>query len=182
MKAVRFSSVVLAILLVAVAFSPVAAKPVVAPLDPQLALSAPVQSFLALPWVASIGAAAPSLSIDVENAAGANGYSCALVSQRPADYTKMVSRQYFDATWVIQNTGSVWYSKGIQFKYIGGAKMQTRGNSFSLHSNVSRGKKVALTVDMTAPKALGGYSTVWGLYVNNKVFCKVTLIVAVTSY
>jgi hypothetical protein len=186
MKAVRLFSVLLAVALVAVAFSPVAGKPAAALGSTTVATTSPVQSFLSAasgsPLLAPLSAAAPFMTIRVESVASAtSSYGCTLVSQSPKDYTKMQSRQYFDAKWVVQNTGQrVWYASAIPFKYIGGAKMQTRGSVFDLPGNIGRGQKVALSVDMTAPKAKGGYSTLWGLYSGNQAFCRVTLTIAVT--
>lgn len=185
MKAVRLSSVVLALVLVVLAFSPVAAKPVAAlPGVTTLSLTSPVQSFLnaasGLTLLEPLSASVPQVTLQLENAA-TGGYACTLLSQSPKDYTKMKSRQYFDATWVVQNSGSrIWSASATTFKYIGGAKMQTRGNEFDISQDIGRGKKLNLGVDMTAPKALGGYSTTWGLFTGKQSFCRVTLTIAVT--
>jgi hypothetical protein len=186
MKTVRLFSVVLAVALVAVAFSPFAAKPAEALGNPTVAMTSPVQSFLSaaagLPLLAPLSDSAPFMTVRVESvASGTSDYGCTLISQTPKDYTKMGSRQYFDASWVVQNTGSrIWYESAIVFKYIGGTKMQTHGSVFGLPGDIGRGKKANLTVDMTAPKAKGGYSTLWGLFSGSKAFCRVTLTIAVT--
>jgi hypothetical protein len=185
MKAVRLSSVVLAFVLVVLAFSPAAAKPSVAqPGATTLMVTSPLQPFLnaanGLALLEPMNASAPLVTVSVESAA-ATDYACTLVSQSPKDYTKMKSRQYFDASWVVQNSGRrIWYANAVSFKYIGGTKMQTHGNVFGIPEDIGRLKKLTLTVDMTAPKALGGYSTLWGLFTGKQAFCKVTMTIAVT--
>jgi hypothetical protein len=185
MKAVRLSSVVLAVVLVVIALSPMAVKPVAALSNTTVATSSPVQSFLSaangLSLLAPMSAPAPFVTIRVESAAAWGNYACELVSQTPKDYTQVRSRERFDAHWVVRNSGDhVWYASAIPFKYIGGKRMQTNGSVFSLSSDVGRGKKTSFTVDMIAPKAKGGYSTLWGLFAGKTAFCKVTMTIAVT--
>jgi hypothetical protein len=184
MKAVRLFSVVMAFVLVVLAFSPAAAKSAAQPGPVTLMVTSPVQSFLnaasGLSLLEPMNASTPVISLSLENAATGD-YACSLVSQSPKDYTKMKSRQYFDATWVVQNSGRrIWYASATVFKYMGGTKMQTRGDVFDISQDIGRGKKLNLGVDMTAPKALGGYSTTWGLFSSKQAFCRVTMTIAVT--
>jgi hypothetical protein len=84
-------------------------------------------------------------------------------------------------SWTVQNTGlRVWHSNTIALKYIGGTKMQTHGNTVYLASDVGRGKKVTLLVDMNAPKPLGTYSALWSLVSGKQNFCKLTITLTVT--
>lgn len=186
MKTVRLFSVVLAVALVAVAFSPFAVKPAEALGNSTVSATSPVESFMnaaaGLPLLAPLNAAAPSMTIRAENiTTSVSGYGCTLISQSPADYTRMRSRQYFDAVWNVRNSGQrIWNASAVSFKYLWGAKMQTRGDSFGLNRNIGLGKKVSLVVDMVAPRALGGYSTTWVLVSGNQPICRLTLTLAVT--
>ena len=109
-----------------------------------------------------------------------NGYSCTLLKQSPGDWFDMKPRQSFDISWTVQNTGAVWHSGQTRFAYVGGAKMQTKGDSFIFGQDVGRGGKTKLTVDMEAPKTPGVYSTLWAIYAGNTRFCKVTVTISVT--
>jgi hypothetical protein len=185
MKTVRLFSVVMAVAIVAAAFSPSVAKPVATQSGQTVVVTSPVQVFVdaarGTPLLASMGVTAPFIKISVESASASSDYACKLLSQSPKDYTKMVSRQYFDMIWTVQNSGKrIWYANVVPFKYIGGTKMHTYGDSFGLPGNIGRGKKATLVVDMTAPKARGIYSTLWGLYSGRKAFCRVTLTIGVS--
>ena len=109
-----------------------------------------------------------------------SSYGCTLVTQTPSDWVYMVKRQSFDAYWTVKNTGSaVWYSGSTKFAYLGGTKMQTKGDSFQIGNNVGRGGKIKLGVDMIAPKTPGTYSTTWALISGNTQVCRVTLTLTV---
>lgn len=182
MKTVRVFSVVLAAALFVTAFVPFASAPAVNALS--ASLNSPVQAFTdaanGLSLLAPMGIAAPMISASIEGSGTTSGYGCTLLKQTPLDWKKMRPRQYFDAVWTVQNSGStVWHGSSTKFAYVGGAKMQTRGDEFKLSNDVGRGKKVKLSVDMNAPKALGTYSTLWALFSGNQRFCKVTLTITV---
>jgi hypothetical protein len=183
MKAVRIFSVVLALTLLAVVAFPFAAKPVTAQASQTIMVTSPVQALMdaasGMPLLAPMSITAPLITLNVESAS--SDYACTLIKQSPKDYTKMKTRQYFDMQWTIQNSGNrIWYASAIPFKYIGGAKMQTHGDTFDLPGDVGRGNKVNLVVDMTAPKTQGIYSTLWGLYSGNRAFCRLTLTIGVS--
>jgi hypothetical protein len=184
MKAVRMFSIVMALALFAVAVFPATAKPVAAQANQTIMVTSPVQAFMdaasGMSLLAPMSVAAPFITMSVESAA-TSGYACTLVKQTPKDYTKMKTRQYFDMQWTVKNTGDrIWYANWVPFKYIWGAKMQTHGDTFSLPNDVGRGKKINLVVDMEAPKTQGIYSITWGLFTNQKAFCRVTLTIGVS--
>lgn len=186
MKAVRLFSIVMAVALFAAAFFPSAVKPIAAQSGQTVVMTSPVQAFMdsarGMPLLAPMSVTVPFVTISVESAAATSGYACTLVKQSPKDYSKMKTRQYFDVKWTIQNSGShIWYANWVPFKYMGGKKMQTHGDTFSLPGDVGRGEKVRLVVDMEAPKAQGIYSTTWGLYSGKSAFCRVTLTIGVSQ-
>ena len=132
-------------------------------------------------------AAAPVIKITMQSVPSSSaGYSCAYISQTPADWTVMTRRQDFDARWTVRNTGSkVWGRTAIDLAYYSGAKMSTRGTVFDLPKNVGLGGKVVLAVDMNAPKNNGWYTANWGLTTagsgNSKkqFFCLVSISIGV---
>lgn len=183
MKTVRVFSVVMAAILFVTAFLPFAAAPAAAQSVLSTAINAPAQAFVdatqGMPLLAPMGLAAPLISFSTE-AATSSSYGCTLIRQTPKDWTKMRPRQSFDMVWTVQNSGSaVWHAKSTKLAYVGGTKMQSKGSEMTLTSDVGRGKKTKLTVDMIAPKAQGTYSTLWALFAGNTRFCKVTLTVTV---
>lgn len=138
-------------------------------------------AFAPIPVAQVAAASAPAITVKFESVAAASNYSCALVSQKPADWTRMGRRRDFDAKWVVKNTGSkTWTTTGIDFKYISGTKMHTHASAYDLSKNTGPGKNITLIVDMNAPKTRGYYTTTWGLYSGGRLFCRVSISVNVT--
>jgi len=104
---------------------------------------------------------------------------CTLLSINPVP--ALSAREEWDAVWTVQNTSlSAWDSRRTVFKYLGGAKMQKRGDIVYLPYTVERGWTVHLGVDMIAPEDPGWHRTTWGL-VNrdNQVICQMNITVFV---
>ena len=172
MKNVRLFSLVMAVVLLVAAFgaSPAAAL--------RSASQAPANTF-----DASVFAPMSMTSLyypDYTSGTGL-GYSCSLVNQTPKDWVKMKPRQSFDMIWTVVNTGHKWNADYTQFKYLWGAKMQTRGDFFDFNGDVGYGKRIKLGVDMIAPKTPGTYPITWGLYSGSYRVCTVTFIVTVVK-
>jgi hypothetical protein len=184
MKTVRLFSIALAVVMLVATIVPFAATSAAARESASQTTGSPAQNFmeaaLGTPLLAPMSVSAPAISLSVDTNTSSN-YGCMLVRQTPLDWVKMQKRQSFDIYWTVQNTGgAVWHADSTKFAYVGGAKMQTHGDSFFLNNDVGRGKKVKLGVDMIAPKSLGTYSTLWALYSGNTRFCRVTLTLTVT--
>ncbi len=181
MKPVRFAVVFLAVVLFAAATLPVAAQPVAQGLPSE----SPTQSFadaaFGLPLLTPMSIASiPVITVSMESTSSTPDYACALVSQKPKDWTKMQRRHIFDATWTVRNTGSKnWGKNGIDFKYISGTKMHTYDDSYDLAKDVGTGKSITLIVDMISPKTKGYYTAVWGLYRGKTAFCKLSITINV---
>jgi len=185
MKAVRIFSVVLALALFAGAIFPFAAKPVDAQTNQTIMVTSPVEAFLdasrGMPLLAPMSITIPAITVNVESAF--SDYACRLSSQKPKNYTRMVSRQIFDMTWRVKNTGKkIWAPYTIPVKYISGTKMQTYTSDFYIRSQIGIGGSTTLLVDMIAPKQLGFYSATWGLYAGKKPFCFLTVTINVASF
>lgn len=117
----------------------------------------------------------PGLSV-----AAKKEYACSVVSQSPKDWAKMKPRQDFDMRWTVLNTGSkTWTTNGTDYKYIRGAQLHTKGNAFDMPKNVAADGKIALYVDMMAPKNKGTYVSYWGLANGSSHFCQFYLIITV---
>lgn len=183
MKAVRMFSVVMALALFVGAIVPFAAKPVAAQASQTIMVTSPAQAFVdaarGMSLLAPMSITVPLISMNIEGAS--SEYACTLVSQTPKDYTKMKTRQYFDMAWSVRNTGNrIWHANAVTFKYLGGAKMQTRTSDIGLSDDIGRGEKVKFVVDMTAPKTQGIYSATWGLTTGRTSFCRVTITIGVS--
>ena len=180
MKKIRFVFIAVVIALLLGSFF-------AAPPQKSLAAGAPKQSMN----IAAVPAALSPFLFDASAqvfAAGAPspenstaGYSCTLMGQIPDDWTTMKSRQIFDTTWVLKNTGSkVWGIHGVDVRYRGDTRMHTKvPDLFDLPKKVGPGQKITLTLDMIAPKLPGYYVSNWGLYLGNQAFCKFYVIVVV---
>ncbi len=182
MKTVRMLSILMAVVITVAAIIPFATTPSAAQTPTSLTTSVPAESFLGairgLPLISPMSLALPVIKMSIENAG--SSYGCSVVSQTPKDWAKMKSRQYFDMTWTIQNTGTtVWHPGSTTFAYVSGPKMQTHGNSLDISQTIGRGAKTVLSVDMTAPKALGTYTALWALSTGKTKFCRVTIILTV---
>ena len=181
MKVTRFVILFLALALLA-ATLPLAGRPAAAR---SLLTEAPAQDFLyaarGLPLLSPLSLTSlPALTVSIEPASASKEYACALVSQKPKDWTKMQRRHIFDATWTVRNTGTkTWDDAHIDFKYVSGTKMHTHGDAYDLSKDVGTGKSITLIVDMISPKTKGYYTAVWGLYKGSQVFCKLSITINV---
>jgi len=183
MKTVRIFSIVMAIVLLAVAVIPFAATSAA---TRSAAITSPAQAFadaaLGMPLLAPMSASMPLVNLSFDTGtASPNDYMCTFVSQSPADWTRMRPRRDFDMKWTVRNSGlRMWHASSIALVYVGGQRMQTHGNKAYLSGNVGRGSKTTLIVDMNAPKAPGTYSALWSLVAGKKNFCRVTITLTVT--
>jgi hypothetical protein len=190
MKPVRFFTILFALGLFITAFTPVMPQSNSVVDNSITAFSAPMQGLdeLALdtpldsPLAFMASAPVVTLALD-ESLSSASHYSCSLVSQKPANWTRMGRRQYFDAKWTLKNVGTKnWGIHGIDVKFIsftGGAKMHTQGNFFDLPKETGPGKKISILVDMNAPRAKGYYSEQWGLFTGGRAFCRFSITINV---
>ncbi len=107
-------------------------------------------------------------------------YACQVVSVNPSNGSSFKSRDDFDATWRVKNTGQkTWDRNSVDFIYLSGAKIHKIAG-YDLSNSVSSGSTVDLSVDMVAPKASGTYTTTWTLSVgSNKTFCNMSLTIVV---
>jgi hypothetical protein len=183
MKTIRIFSIVMAVVLLVVAVIPVAG--VAAAMRSNI-VSSPTRAFAdaaqGWPLLAPMSLSLPLVSLSMDTAASSpNDYLCTFISQTPPDWKRMKPRQDFDMKWTVQNSGNrLWHASSIALVYVGGQKMQTRGNKASLSADVARGAKTTIAVDMNAPKTPGTYSALWSLVSGKKNFCRLTITLTVT--
>lgn len=107
-------------------------------------------------------------------------YACSLVKKYPADWTRVVSRYDFDAKWTLRNTGTYpWRITAIDYAYRSGTRMHKYLDRYDIRYRVNPGYTTDIVVDMIAPKAVGTYSTTWGLMNGSKNFCSFNIYIVV---
>src|SRR4051794_23487744 len=124
MKPVRFVAVVIAVGLFVSAFATALPASNSSSHKSMMTYSAPL-TFMA-----------GTFALQSLSSAFSSEYSCSLVAQSPADWTRMGRRQYFDAKWTLKNTGTrTWGRHGPDVKfmsYTGGATMHTYSGLFDM--------------------------------------------------
>ncbi|HSJ88827.1 MAG TPA: NBR1-Ig-like domain-containing protein [Anaerolineales bacterium] len=106
-------------------------------------------------------------------------FACQIVSVSPANGTSFNTRDNFDATWRVKNTGTKnWDRNSVDFIYLSGAKIH-KVAGYDLRQTINSGQTTDLGVDMVAPKDPGTYATTWTLMVGNKTFCNMSLTIVV---
>jgi len=107
-------------------------------------------------------------------------YACQVVSVSPSNGSSFKSRDDFDTTWRVKNTGQKnWDRNSVDFIYLSGAKIHKIAG-YDLSNSVSTGSTIDLSVDMVAPKDSGTYTTTWTLSVGSKDFCNMSLTIVVS--
>jgi len=108
-----------------------------------------------------------------------DNFACQIISVSPANGTSFNSRDNFDATWKVKNTGTKnWDRTSIDFIYLSGAKIH-KVAGYDLSDSVNVGGTINLAVDMVAPRDSGTYTTTWTLRVGNETFCNMSLTIVV---
>jgi Ig-like domain from next to BRCA1 gene len=109
-----------------------------------------------------------------------SNYACQVVSVSPSNGSSFKSRDDFDTTWRVKNTGQKnWDRNSVDFVYLSGAKIHKIAG-YDLSNSVSTGSTIDLSVDMVAPKDSGTYTTTWTLTVGSKDFCNMSLTIVVS--
>jgi hypothetical protein len=105
--------------------------------------------------------------------------ACKVLSQSVVNGSKFASRERFDITWVVQNTGTATWEPGVvEFAYAGGRKMYQYQPVPLTHSSPP-GDITTLSAVMVAPTTPERYTTVWALRRGDQYFCKVSVSIKV---
>ena len=106
-------------------------------------------------------------------------WACQVVSVSPANGTRFNARDDFDATWRVKNTGTKdWDHTSVDLLYLSGAKIH-KVAGYDLSRDIDSGTTADLSVDMSAPRDSGTYSTTWTLQVGDRTFCNMSLTIVV---
>jgi len=98
-------------------------------------------------------------------------WSCLVTSKYPGKGAVMAQGQTFRAYWTVLNTGTkTWTNNGVDFRYAAGLRMDGRKIQ-DLPVTTTPGNSITLSIQLTAPKRVDTFSTVWILKVGRRVFC-----------
>lgn len=112
----------------------------------------------------------------VTQSAGAN---CQIVAQSPVNNAAFASQEKFTVDWTLRNTGNdPWYRTEMDFFYSGGTDMH-KTDVIDIPHDVGKNAEITFSVDMTAPKNAGTYTSTWSLGKKNNPVCKVSVTVIV---
>lgn len=103
-------------------------------------------------------------------------YNCTVTDFSPKSSNKLTAGVDFDGRWTVTNTGSKsWLASEVDFRYIGGTKFQTKGDTFDLKADVASGSSYTVIVDMIAPKEPGWYAATWAIVRGSQNICNLNL-------
>lgn len=103
-------------------------------------------------------------------------WACLVTSTVPGKGTVIKRGQTFFVSWTVLNTGTkTWPNTGVDFQYLNGFRMDGRRIQ-DLSRTVAPGHEITLRIQLTAPKRVDTYSTIWTLRVGNRNFCSMKII------
>lgn len=109
-------------------------------------------------------------------------YSCTITEVTPKSTDKFAPRADFDGKWIVKNTGSqTWDAQAVDIVYSSGTKMQKKTDSQDLTADVAANASLTVIVDMTAPDAVGTYTTTWLIVRGSQTLCTLNLTVNVAN-
>lgn len=107
-------------------------------------------------------------------------YSCMVIDYSPKASVSFSPSADFDVQWVIKNTGKLkWLATETQFHYADGVKMQKKGDTVDLKTDVAPNGSYTVGLDMLAPAEAGTYWITWKLTYGNVSICSMSLSVVV---
>jgi hypothetical protein len=107
-------------------------------------------------------------------------YSCIVTGYSPKKTETFSPSTNFDVQFVVKNTGKQkWLATETQFHYADGVKMQKKGDTIDLKTDVAPNGSYAVVIDMVAPPSAGTYWIAWQLRYGNVSICTLSLAVVV---
>ena len=104
---------------------------------------------------------------------------CKVLSQSVKNGSKFASKERFDISWMVRNTGTATWELGVvELAYAGGSKMYQYQPVQLTHSSPP-GDITTLSADMVAPKTPDKYTMVWALRRGDEYFCKMNVTIRV---
>jgi hypothetical protein len=117
----------------------------------------------------------PTSSTGSSTSGTAAEYACKLVSQSPANNTKLAPATAFDVSWKVKNTGNKVLDKAsTDFVFKGGTNMSAI-NGYDFPGDVPVNGTIVLTVSMTSPAAPGTYTSTWAVQRGKTDVCTVSI-------
>ncbi len=157
------------------------------PLVSQPAAPTPTASITPQPTLTltpTIAPLTPSATVTLEATATPKGtprpeLRCKVLSQSVKSGSKFASKERFDISWQIQNTGSATWEPGVvELAYAGGTKM-FRYQPVPLPHSSPPGDIIALSADMIAPHTPDTYTMFWSLRRGDEYFCRMAVTIKV---
>lgn len=103
-------------------------------------------------------------------------WACIVTSTVPGKGTVIRRGQTFIVSWTVLNTGTkTWPNTGVDFQYLTGFRMDGRRIQ-DLSRTIAPGHEITLKIQLTAPKKVDTYNTIWTLRVGNRSFCQMKII------
>ena len=98
--------------------------------------------------------------------------ACKVLSQSVKVGSKFASRERFDISWMVRNTGTATWEPGVvELAYAGGTKMYQYQPVPLTHSIPPRDITI-LNADMVAPRTPDRYTMIWALRRGDEYFCR----------
>jgi hypothetical protein len=151
----------------------------------------PISSETSIATVSSIGSTSGSTSSGSSGGTSGGGggnsvftgkeWTCTVISKIPEKGAVIMMGQIFNVYWTVLNTGTkTWTNNGVDFLYSSGLRMDGR-HIQDLRLSVKPGSKITLKIQLTAPKKVDTYSTIWALKVGKTSFCRMQITFNVTK-
>jgi hypothetical protein len=107
--------------------------------------------------------------------------ACKVLQQSLKKGSKFASKERFDISWMVKNTGTASWEPGVvELAYAGGSKMYQYQPVPLTHSSPP-GDIIILNADMVAPRTPDVYTMVWALRRRDEYFCKMSVTISVHS-
>ncbi len=104
---------------------------------------------------------------------------CKVILQSVKPGAKFASREHFDITWQIQNTGTATWEPGVvELAYAGGPKMYVYQPVPLPHASPPK-DIIILNADMVAPNTPNIYTMFWALRRGDAYFCRMPVTIKV---
>ena len=106
-------------------------------------------------------------------------FACQVISQIPANDSRINRGETFETTWEVVNVGTQgWDRTNTDYLYVSGARLHTQP-LYDFDISVASRASVQLTVSMKAPAEPGTYTTAWRIRAGNTTFCPMNLTIIV---
>jgi hypothetical protein len=105
--------------------------------------------------------------------------ACKVLQQSVKRGSRFASKERFDISWMVKNTGTATWEPGVmELAYAGGSKMYQYQPVPLTHSSPP-GDITILKADMVAPRTPDTYTMFWALRRGDEYFCRMSVTIAV---